>query len=128
MNTYWPGPLTVVLKTNHNFFSGMIKDDGYVGFRVPNLDFVKDLIKNTGIPITGTSANMSGQPETKDINVLEDSLNLNIVKMIINISCGNEQSSSTVIKLSNNNVTMLREGPIKSNQIKEILGSNYEYK
>ena len=26
---------------------------------------------------------MSGQPETKDINVLEDSLNLNIVKMII---------------------------------------------
>ena len=23
----------------------MIKDDGYVGFRVPNLDFVKDLIK-----------------------------------------------------------------------------------
>jgi tRNA A37 threonylcarbamoyladenosine synthetase subunit TsaC/SUA5/YrdC len=48
--------------------------------------------------------------------------------MIINISCGNEQSSSTVIKLSNNNVEMLREGPIKSNQIKEILGSNYEYK
>ena len=128
LNTYWPGPLTVVLKTNHNFFSGMIKDNGYVGFRVPNLDFVKDLIKNTGIPITGTSANMSGQPETKDINVLEDSLNLNIVKMIINISCGNEQSSSTVIKLSNNNVEMLREGPIKSNQIKEILGSNYEYK
>ena len=42
LNTYWPGPLTVVLKTNHNFFSGMIKDDGYVGFRVPNLDFVKD--------------------------------------------------------------------------------------
>ncbi len=119
LNTYWPGPLTVVLKTNHNFFSGMIKDDGYVGFRVPNLDFVKDLIKNTGIPITGTSANMSGQPETKDINV---------VKMIINISCGNEQSSSTVIKLSNNKVEMLREGPIKSSQIREILGSNYEYK
>ena len=46
LDTYWPGPLTVVLKTKHNFFSGMIKDDEYVGFRVPNLDFVKDLIKN----------------------------------------------------------------------------------
>ena len=48
--------------------------------------------------------------------------------MIINISCGNEQSSSTVIKLSNMRVEMLREGPIKLNQIKEILGNSYEYK
>ena len=128
LNIFWPGPLTLVLKTPHNFYEGMIKDEGCVGFRVPNLDFARDLIKKIGIPITGTSANISGRPETKDINVLEDSLDLNIVKRIINISCGNELSASTVIKLSGNNVEMLREGPIKLDQIKIILSNDYEYK
>ena len=109
------------------FYSGLIENDGYVGFRVPNLDFVRDLIKSSGIPITGTSANISGQPETKDINVLKDSLDLNIVKMIISINCGKEQSASTVIKLSKARMKMLREGPIKSNEIKEILGNGYKY-
>ena len=127
LDAFWPGPITIVMKTEHKFYSGMIENDGYVGFRVPNLEFVRDLIKFSGIPITGTSANISGQPETKDINVLEDSLDLNIVKMIININCGREQSASTVIKLSDGRVQMLREGPIKSNQIKEILGNDYKY-
>ena len=127
LDAFWPGPITIVMKTKHKFYNGMIENDGYVGFRVPNLEFVRDLIKFSGIPITGTSANISGQPETKDINVLEDSLDLNIVKMIININCGKEQSASTVIKLSDGRVEMLREGPIKSNQIKEILGNDYKY-
>tara|TARA_Y100001935_G_scaffold46075_1_gene37851 strand:+ start:1981 stop:2613 length:633 start_codon:yes stop_codon:yes gene_type:complete len=127
LDAFWPGPITIVMKTEHKFYNGMIENDGYVGFRVPNLEFVRDLIKFSGIPITGTSANISGQPETKDINVLEDSLDLNIVKMIININCGKEQSASTVIKLSDGRVEMLREGPIKSNQIKEILGNDYKY-
>ena len=127
LDAFWPGPITIVMKTEHKFYNGMIENDGYVGFRVPNLEFVRDLIKFSGIPITGTSANISGQPETKDINVLEDSLDLNIVKMIININCGREQSASTVIKLSDGRVEMLRKGPIKSNQIKEILGNDYKY-
>ena len=127
LDAFWPGPLTVVMKTRHKFYSGLIENDGYVGFRVPNLDFVRDLIKSSGIPITGTSANISGQPETKDINVLKDSLDLNIVKMIISINCGKEQSASTVIKLSKARMKMLREGPIKSNEIKEILGNGYKY-
>ena len=127
LDAFWPGPITIVMKTEHKFYNGMIENDGYVGFRVPNLEFVRDLIKFSGIPITGTSANISGQPETKDINVLEDSLDLNIVKMIININCGKEQSASTVIKLSDGRVEMLRKGPIKSNQIKEILGNDYKY-
>tara|TARA_Y100001933_G_C18978717_1_gene555786 strand:- start:1369 stop:2001 length:633 start_codon:yes stop_codon:yes gene_type:complete len=127
LDAFWPGPITIVMKTEHKFYNGMIENDGYVGFRVPNLEFVRDLIKFSGIPITGTSANISGQPETKDINVLEDSLDLNIVKMIVNINCGKEQSASTVIKLSDGRVEMLRKGPIKSNQIKEILGNDYKY-
>ena len=127
LDAFWPGPLTIVIKTDHNFINGMVKDLGYVGFRVPNHNFTIDLINNFGSPLTGTSANLSGEPETKDINVLKDSLDLNYIKKIVNISCGNEESASTVIKILKNKIKLLRDGPVKYEQIINLIGNNYEY-
>ena len=83
LDAFWPGPLTIVVKTNYDFLEGMVKSDGYVGFRVPKLKFANDLMNLMKSPLTGTSANISGQPETKDINVIKDSLNLKIIKLTI---------------------------------------------
>ena len=76
---------------------GMVKSDGYVGFRVPRLKFALDLMSLMNSPLTGTSANISGHPETKDINVIKDSLDLKIIKKLVNISCGDEKSVSTLL-------------------------------
>lgn len=127
LDAFWPGPLTIVIKTDYNFKEGMVKNSGFVGFRVPNLNFTLDLINNFGSPLTGTSANLSGKPETKDINVLKDSLDLNNIKKIVNLSCGNEESASTVIKISKDKIKLLRDGPVKYKQIINLLGDNYEY-
>mgnify|MGYP001399421947 FL=1 len=127
LDAFWPGPLTIVVKSNYNFLHGMVKNDGYVGFRVPKLKFAIDLISLIGAPLTGTSANISGCPETKDINVIKDSLDLNFIKKVVNISCGDEKNVSTVIKLSSNKIKLLRKGPIDFNQIIELLDDKYEY-
>jgi len=127
LDAFWPGPLTIVVKTNYNFLEGMVKGDGYVGFRVPKLKFAIDLINLMKSPLTGTSANISGQPETKDINVIKDSLDLKIIKKVVNISCGDEKSVSTVIKFSSNKIKLLRKGPVKLKQITELLDDRYEY-
>ena len=127
LDAFWPGPLTVVVKTNYDFLEGMVKSDGYVGFRVPKLKFAIDLMNIMKSPLTGTSANMSGQPETKDINVIKDSLDLKIIKKVVNISCGDEKNVSTVIKFSSNKIKLLRKGPIKFKQITELLDDRYEY-
>ena len=127
LDAFWPGPLTIVVKTNYDFLEGMVKSDGYVGFRVPKLKFAIDLMNLMKSPLTGTSANISGQPETKDINVIKDSLNLKIIKKVVNISCGDEKSVSTVIKFSSNKIKLLRKGPIKFKQITELLDDRYEY-
>ena len=127
LDAFWPGPLTVVVKTNYDFLEGLVKSDGYVGFRVPKLKFAIDLMNLMKSPLTGTSANISGQPETKDINVIKDSLNLKIIKKVVNISCGDEKSVSTVIKFSSNKIKLLRKGPIKFKQITELLDDRYEY-
>jgi len=127
LDAFWPGPLTIVVKTNYDFLEGMVKSDGYVGFRVPKLKFAIDLMNLMKSPLTGTSANISGQPETKDINVIKDSLNLKIIKKVVNISCGDEKSVSTVIKFSSNKIKLLRKGPVKLKQIAELLDDRYEY-
>ena len=127
LDAFWPGPLTIVVKTNYDFLEGMVKSDGYVGFRVPKLKFAIDLMNLMKSPLTGTSANISGQPETKDINVIKDSLNLKIIKKVVNISCGDEKSVSTVIKFSSNKIKLLRKGPVKLKQITELLDDRYEY-
>ena len=127
LDAFWPGPLTIVVKTNYDFLEGMVKSDGYVGFRVPKLKFAIDLMNLMKSPLTGTSANISGQPETKDINVIKDSLNLKIIKKVVNISCGDEKSVSTVIKFSSNKIKLLRKGPVKIKQITELLDDRYEY-
>ena len=97
-----------ILDENYDFLEGMVKSDGYVGFRVPKLKFAINLMNLMKSPLTGTSANMSGQPETKDINVIKDSLNLKIIKKVVNISCGDEKSVSTVIKFSSNKIIKSR--------------------
>ena len=127
LDAFRPGPLTIVVKTNYNFLEGMVRSDGYVGFRVPKLKFAIDLINLMKSPLTGTSANISGQPETKDINVIKDSLDLKIIKKVVNISCGDEKSVSTVIKFSSNKIKLLRKGPVKLKQITELLDDRYEY-
>ena len=127
LDAFWPGPLTIVVKTNYDFLEGMVKSDGYVGFRVPKLKFAIDLMNHMKSPLTGTSANISGQPETKDINVIKDSLNLKIIKKVVNISCGDEKSVSTVIKFSSNKIKLLRKGPVKLKQIAELLDDRYKY-
>ncbi len=127
LDAFWPGPLTIVIKTDYDFLEGMVKSDGYVGFRVPKLKFALDLMSLMKSPLTGTSANISGHPETKDINVIKDSLDLKIIKKLVNISCGDEKSVSTVIKFSSNKIKLLRKGPIKLDQIAELLDDGYEY-
>ena len=71
--------------------------------------------------LTGTSANISGSPPSKDVNVIK-ALFQNQVERIIDIKCGSEELSSTVIKIDNNGeLTVLREGPISANDIFKVI-------
>ena len=64
ISKFWPGPLTLILETDFDFPEGTVKDNGWVGFRIPDLKFTRDLIRIIGKPLTGTSANISNFPET----------------------------------------------------------------
>ena len=127
ISKFWPGPLTLILRTDYDFPKGTVKDDGWVGFRIPNLEFTRDLIRIIKKPVTGTSANISNFPETKDLGILKNSLNEKNIGKFVDINCGSEDLPSTVLKLDKNKIKIIREGPISKSLIKSTLGDDFKY-
>ncbi len=63
---YWPGPYTVILPTIDDEFSYLHRGGGTIGFRLPDNDDLRELIRAVG-PIVAPSANIEGRPPAKNI-------------------------------------------------------------
>ncbi len=125
---YWPGPLTIILKSERRFPNTIQDNLGFVGFRVPDISFTRNLIKQLGNPITGTSANISGKKESKDISVIKKYFKDGEIDYYVDLECGEANSSSTVIKLIDNKFSIIRQGEIaKEEIIKKIPNLIFSY-
>lgn len=118
---YWPGPLTIILKSNGLFASTVTAGRDSIGLRMPDNQVALDFIKACGTPLATPSANTSGRPSpTKAAHVLSD-LNGKI-SAVIN---GGETSTgieSTVLDFSNPDAPIiLRPGNISKEQIEETI-------
>ncbi len=66
----WPGKVTAVLKIKPGaeklFKIGIVSSEKKIGLRIPKYKLIGLLLKKLNFPVTGTSANISGQsPSTK---------------------------------------------------------------
>ena len=77
--------------------------------------------------MTGTSANISGLPETKDVSVIHNYFKKSNLGKITDISCGNKILPSTVVKVDGDLIKLLREGSISKTLIESKLGENFRY-
>jgi L-threonylcarbamoyladenylate synthase len=69
-DAFWPGPLTLLLRSTAPFAAGVGSPDGLVGIRVPDSEIGRALARTAGFPLTATSANRSGEPPTADPDVV----------------------------------------------------------
>ncbi len=61
MDTFWPGPLTIVVCGRQDLAAGVGGDDGTIGVRCPAHPVARALCAAAG-PLATTSANLHGQP------------------------------------------------------------------
>ena len=61
MAAFWPGPLTLIFPARLDLPPLLTGGTGTVGLRQPRQDLVCRLMAALGLPLTGTSANRSGQ-------------------------------------------------------------------
>src|SRR5450755_3557926 len=60
---FWPGPLTMIVKAASRLPLKVTANTGNVALRVPSAKIPLAIIRAAGIPITATSANLSGAAE-----------------------------------------------------------------
>ena len=120
---FWPGALTIVLKKKPVLPSIVTFGLDSVGVRIPKNPFTIELIKDCGGLLIGTSANISGATSCRSVDEVLKQLNqkLNLIDLIIDGGETEIGVGSTVIDLTNDEVKVLREGPISENEIISVI-------
>lgn len=62
---FWPGPLTIVLRAGPATPESITAGTGTVAVRWPGSVLTRELIRAARVPLTGTSANLSGRPAAR---------------------------------------------------------------
>lgn len=119
---FWPGPLTMVVKSKNIVSKLVTAGSDYVAIRVPNQKTTLNFIKKAGVPIAAPSANISGKTSSTTIEHLKNYFNSKNIGIINddNYIC-QYGVESTVIKINENNITILRPGIITKNDIQSSL-------
>jgi L-threonylcarbamoyladenylate synthase len=124
LNKLWPKTkLTAVLPRKPIVPSDITSGEGSVGIRVSESVFVDKLLGKYGYPLTSTSANISGQEPSNDINIIIEMFKDQIMRPDLVIDAGilPKSDPSTVIDLTGPKPKILRIGPSKPEQFLKIL-------
>lgn len=124
-DSYWPGPLTLVVKlrSKSTRFSGLTGDTGYLGVRIAKQKIAQDIVTALGGPITTTSANPSkvvsgGKDSYSGKQVYEQFLSQKYQPdIILDAGVLPKKKPSTIVKLLDEGYEILRAGPITEKQI-----------
>lgn len=108
---YWPGALTIVLKTETELVPLLVRGGGdTVGIRIPNHPITLEMIQKSGVPILGPSANFHGEDTPYDFKDLSPEL-ISLVDYVVKGECLLKKPS-TVIDCSEKYWKILRHGAI----------------
>ena len=123
---FWPGGLTLVLP-KINSAPACLASGSTIAVRVPNHPVCLALIEGLGNSITGTSANISGQPAALTAQEVGQQLE-GKVDFIINGGKCPGGKESTIVDVTHEPPTILRQGIIASHEIDEAYKEYLEAK
>ena len=112
---FLPGALTMVMKRQADLPEYMTNGWETIGVRMPDDAFVLALIAGCGAPMLVSSGEATGTTFEEVMRQLDGRID-----GIVKGTCGC-MSASTIIDLSQDEVKVLREGPITKAQIEEAL-------
>ena len=113
---FWPGPLTLLVDASNHIPLKVTAHTGQVALRWPKSPIVSALIDLVNGPITGTSGNISGQPACSTAVELLEQLG-DRLPLILDAGETRGTLASTIVKLWEDEWTVMREGEISNEQI-----------
>ncbi len=108
---FWPGALTIVLKTKPAYVTRAAAGGDTVGLRVPAEPFLREAARQLG-PLTGTSANIAGREECRTAAEVRAQFG-DAVDLIVDATVAATGQPSTVVDCTDPaRVRVVREGAI----------------
>lgn len=120
MEQFWPGPLTLILPAREDLPPLVTAETGTVGVRQPRQAVTCRLLAALGLPVTGTSANRSGQepltrPEEVDREFGAE------VDLILDTGPCPGGLPSTIVNVSIAPPRLVRPGAIAVKELRKII-------
>ena len=120
-DTFWPGPLTIVLPARPAVPKRTTGGLNTVAVRCPDNDVTREIIRLSGCPIAAPSANISGKPSTTTAQHVLHDHDGKIAAVVDGGPC-RVGVESTIVDLTEERPRLLRPGGITPEQLLEILG------
>lgn len=118
---YWPGKITLVFEAADSLPVNLTAGSGKIGIRMPGHAVARALVHAVNGPITGTSANLSGNPGCFRISDLEPQVARSL-DLILDAGGLKGGAGSTVVDVSQDKMQVLREGEISVQELKALSG------
>lgn len=122
MKIFWPGPLTILFKTNHAISKDLTTNTGKIGIRISSHPIAQALCEALGAPLTTTSANLSGLPPSSCVRHLKNYF-ADRLDIIIDGGELDPSRGSTVVDVTEDKVVLIREGVVPATKIFEVLAA-----
>lgn len=116
----WPGALTIVLDASNLVPLKVTANTRRVALRWPKCETVRLLIDALGTPVTGTSANLSGQNACGSAEEVLLQLG-DRVPLIVDAGKNEQKVPSTIVELYGDAWRIGREGAVPSEEIERAL-------
>lgn len=120
MEACWPGGLTLVFEAADHLGADLTAGTGKIGIRLPAHPVARALVAAAGCPITGTSANLSGQPGCDTAARLPQEIT-HRADQVLDAGQLKGGAGSTVVDVTTSPVSILREGLVSKSRIQQIL-------
>jgi len=118
---FWPGGLTLILNKLPSLLTLAVSGGNTLAVRVPDHPMPLYVITSIASPITGTSANISGQPSPTTTDEVYGQIG-DRVDMIVDGGRCPQAGLSTIIDLTNSTPRILRDGVVTRDEIEEVCG------
>lgn len=118
---FWPGPLTIIFprKDKQTVPNVVTANLDTVGIRMPSNIIAQKLIEKAGVPIAAPSANVSGRPSGTKVEDIISELD-GKVSYILDGGFTDIGLESTVIRVIEDKIDILRPGKITKEQLEEV--------
>ena len=110
IDKYWPGKLSILFKKNDSISDLVTSGSEYVGIRYPDSKDLIELMKKLDKPLISTSCNISSKEVITSIDMLDGDIRKYVSYIYDGGALSNE--SSTIVKVINDKIEIIREGSL----------------